>query len=392
MRFLHTSDWHVGKPLKNVKRDDEYHDALVEVLDIAKREKVDAVLVAGDVFDSVKPPPEAERTVFEFFRELVGANIPAVLIAGNHDNSRRLHAYSRILDLVSVHVRSEPTLDGGDLIVEIPSRNREETAVIAALPWVSEKKVQDFESLGSAVRFQQYADGLAAAMNFLATNFRPDAVNILMAHILLDDSKIADVDRGERELHTGIAYTVPRQRLPASAQYIALGHVHMPQDFPLANAAYCGSLLQVDFGEAGQKKGVNIVDVSPHQKAEVEKIPLGSIRQLRNIGSYAAGVTLTEIEAMAGQVPEDYVKVFVRVDQPVPGLNQAVRDLLPNVVQVQVLRPEASDSPRSAEISSASPPEQFADYYRAQHDGNDPPADLLGLFDELMEEVTNATG
>jgi exonuclease SbcD len=72
MRFLHTSDWHVGKPIRNHRRDDEYEAALAEVLDIAKREAVDCVLVAGDVFDSVAPPPEAERLVFDFFRELVG--------------------------------------------------------------------------------------------------------------------------------------------------------------------------------------------------------------------------------------------------------------------------------------------------------------------------------
>ena len=80
MRFLHTSDWHVGKPIKSIKRDAEYAAALAEVLDIAKRERVDCILVAGDIFDSVAPPPEAERIVFDFLRELIAEQIPAVIL------------------------------------------------------------------------------------------------------------------------------------------------------------------------------------------------------------------------------------------------------------------------------------------------------------------------
>src|SRR5919108_2548640 len=110
MRFLHTSDWHVGKRLRSRERDEEYAAALAEVADIAKREAVDCALIAGDIFDSVAPPPDAERIVFEFFRELISARIPAVIIGGNHDHPRRLNAFSRVLDLVQVHVRGDPVV------------------------------------------------------------------------------------------------------------------------------------------------------------------------------------------------------------------------------------------------------------------------------------------
>jgi exonuclease SbcD len=121
MSFLHTSDWHIGKPLRNHKRDDEYIAALAEVLDIARHEQVDCVLVAGDIFDSVAPPPEAERIVFDFFRELIGARIPAVVIAGNHDHPRRMNAFSAS-STSSTCVRGEPvTADEGG-VVEIPPR------------------------------------------------------------------------------------------------------------------------------------------------------------------------------------------------------------------------------------------------------------------------------
>src|SRR5690242_12844910 len=110
MRFLHTSDWHVGKPLRGRHRDDEHVAALDEVIAIAKDERVDAVLVAGDLFDSAVPPPEAERIVFHFLAELVGADVPAVVIAGNHDHPRRMNAYAPVLERLGVRMLGEPVM------------------------------------------------------------------------------------------------------------------------------------------------------------------------------------------------------------------------------------------------------------------------------------------
>jgi exonuclease SbcD len=212
-----------------------------------------------------------------------------------------------------------------------------------------------------------------------------------MSHVLLDDSKIADLDRGERALHTGIAYTVPRALLPSEPQYIALGHVHMPQDFELANAFYCGSLLQVDFGEAGQEKRVNIVDLSPGARARVERVPLKSIRQLRNIGSPKAGVALEEVERLAAEAGDAYLKVFLKADRPAPGLAQQVREIAPNAVQVETVR-EATEENEALDfdLHRESPAEVFTAFYRREHAGNEPPADLLALFNQLYEEVGDA--
>jgi len=389
MRFLHTSDWHIGKPLRNRKRDDEYQAALAEVLDIARREAVDCVLVAGDVFDSVAPPPEAERLVFEFFRELVGDRIPAVVIAGNHDHPRRMNAFSRILELVDVHVRGEPVLADEGGVVEVSSRDGAETAVIAALPWVGERKVREFESLASGEHFGEYAEGVAAMMTHLCTGFRKDTVNLLLSHVLIEDSKVGGPESGERPIHMGQTYVVKTPMLPTSPQYIALGHIHMPQEFPLANAYYSGSLLQCDFGEAGQKKRVNIIDVKPGAKAKVEHVPLSSIKQLRNVGTHEEGVTLDEIKAMASDVGEDHLKVFLKLDAPVPGLAEQVHELLPNAVDIVIQRGEAEEAVADLDLSKESPPELFSTYYRSAH-GSEPPKDLLALFSTLYEEATAA--
>ncbi len=388
MRFLHTSDWHVGKQLRNRKRDDEYAAALAELLEIAKSEEVDCVLVAGDVFDSAVPPPEAERIVFHFFGELAGAGIPAVVIAGNHDHPRRWNAYAPVLQHLGIHVRGEPVTveDGG--AIELPSRDGSETAIVAALPWVSERRVRDFESLMiEGKHIEEYADGVAQMLAHLCGAFRDDTVNVLTTHLLVDDAKVGGPESGERPLHMGQSYAVRRQALPAAAQYIALGHVHMPQGTGLANGSYSGSLLQCDFGEAGQTKRVNVVDIAPGRKARVREVPLTSPKRLRNVGRHNEGVTLDELKALAADVTEDYVKVFVRVDRPLPGLAEQVREIVPNAVDIVVERTDEDAEEARAAVQKMSPQELFTAYHQGTY-GSEPAPALLALFNRLHEEIS----
>src|SRR3989304_9804947 len=113
MKFLHSGDWHLGKSLRALSRRDECEKALNEVLEIARREAVDSLLVAGDVFDTTTPSPEAEALLFDFLRELYGAGIPAVIIGGNHDHPKRLAAGSRGLELLNVPLRAGAVVPGG---------------------------------------------------------------------------------------------------------------------------------------------------------------------------------------------------------------------------------------------------------------------------------------
>src|SRR5512132_648027 len=120
---------------------DEYARALEQVARVANDQKVDAVLMAGDVFDSPAPPPEAEKLVYDFLARLLPERIACVLIAGNHDHPKKLGALARLLEGLRIHVRSEvrPPSQGG--IVALPSRDGREEARIAVLPFVAERKV-----------------------------------------------------------------------------------------------------------------------------------------------------------------------------------------------------------------------------------------------------------
>jgi exonuclease SbcD len=236
---------------------------------------------------------------------------------------------------------------------------------------------------------EQYADGVAQMLTHLCKSFRQDTVNIAMAHVFVDGAKVP-AESGERPLHIGALYTIMPARLPAEPQYIALGHVHGPQDVGLSNAHYCGSLLKCDFGEAIHKKSVNIVEVAPGRKAKVTSVPLTSIRDLQNIGSYETGKTLDEIATLAGDVGDAYLKVFVKVDQPLPGLAERVRELLPNAVDIVVERADEKPQDEGRELEHLSAAELFTAYYRQMYAEAEPRTELMALFNRLHEEVTNA--
>lgn len=393
MKFLHTSDWHVGRTVRGRSRDAEHVAALAQVLAHAREQAVDCLLVAGDVFDTSAPSAESEKIVYDFFRELHGAGIPSVLIAGNHDHPKRFEALAPLLRTVRIHLRGEPKEPGEGGIFEIESRDGRERALVAALPWVTERSVVEFGRLQDepAAPLGQYAEQVARGMASLAGAFQAGAVNVLVCHVLIDDAVIGQ-GGGERELHLTMGiYGVNRQRLPVAAQYVALGHVHKAQDVrrsPLAS--YSGSLLQLDFGEVAQEKSLNFVEVHPGRPAELSRLPLTAGRALRNVGSPLHGVGLNDIAALAAEAGDAWLRVFVDVDIPVANLTALVREQLPNAVHIERVTTLAAGQEPPENRAGKSPVDLFADFYATSAGrGKAPPEPTLALFRRLLDEVSH---
>src|SRR5262245_42479865 len=214
MRFLHTADWHVGKTLRGRSRLDEFAAALEEIAGIARDRRVDAVLIAGDVFDSPAPPAEAERLVYDFLARLLPERIACVLIAGNHDHPRKLAALARLLEGLRIYVRSEvrPPAQGG--VVAVPSRDGSEEARVAVLPFVPERKVVDACQVMEPEYhwYEAYARRIEQILHHLTAGLTPGTVNLLLAHLLVDGARVGT---GERPLHLGEIYGVNAQQIPS---------------------------------------------------------------------------------------------------------------------------------------------------------------------------------
>ena len=384
MRFLHTADWHVGKPLRGRSRMDELAAAVTQVADVAIDRKVDAVLVAGDVFDSPSPPPEAEKLVYDFLARLLAERIACVVIAGNHDHPRKLGALASLLEGLRIHVRPEvrPPEDGG--VVRLASRDGKEEARVAVLPFVPERKVVDACTRDGRRRTTGTTSTRAASSRSSPRSSRAcpaSTVNVVLAHLLVDGARVGT---GERELHLGQIYGVNPQQLPSTVQYIALGHLHRPQEvLAPAKTRYPGSLIELDFGEQEQDKSVVILEAQAKRPPGIELVPVTAGRRLRTVEG-----TLDDLQRLAEEGSDDYLRVRVKAEAPTPGLADRVKELLPNALDVTVDHPrDAGAQPeRGKGRGKLAPAQLFAAYYEHRNQAP-PPAELQKLFDAIHEEA-----
>jgi exonuclease SbcD len=382
MRFLHTGDWHVGKRLRGRSRDEEAAAALDQVVEIARDRQVDVVLVAGDVYESRVASPEADAIVFEALIRLRDTGARLVIIPGNHDSWQRLEALGKLLTPLGISAvpRVQRPEQGG--VIDVPSRDGSEAALVACLPFVPERRFGDAAAMfqEQATMFSAYDEGMGAVIAGMAGGFRADRVNVLMGHLMIDGARTGG---GEQELTIGMTYAISPARLPGTASYVALGHLHRPQPIPASPspARFAGSLLQLDFGEVDQAKSVAIVEASPGRPASIEEIPVTAGRRLLDVEG-----TFDQITAQADSVGDAYLRVFLDTGGPVPGIADRVREVLPNAVDVQ-LRYERGESGRpDAGMRSLQPSEQFVHYYRHAH-GVDPDPGLREAFDRVYEDV-----
>jgi len=389
VRVLHTSDWHVGKKLGRYDRTDEYREAIAEVVAVADDEGVDLVLHSGDLFDRPIPPIDALNIALDGLVGLSdGGERPVVVIAGNHDSPGLFDALAPFLRTVNVHLVGgikRPDA-GGVLEVETAAG----PAVVSAFPFLREGR--SFEVWEPPEEhYKKYADRLRAISEAYSTHASEiagtDAVTFLVAHFLVGGAKVHGhgAPRGERELHMGEAYTATAEAIPPGPQYVALGHIHAPQRVPGAKvpAEYAGSLLELDFGEAGEEKRVVIVDVDPGLPAAVRSVPLRAGRRLlRPRGAWE------DILGMDG-VHDSYLDLTVDTAGPDPGLAERAFDEFEYLVRVQGEYPRVeAEREDSAHRTLA---EQYHDFYVDTHEA-EPPAELIAAFGAVLEEVTGAPG
>ena len=375
MRFLHTGDWHVGKTLRGRSRAGEHRAVLAEIADIADDRKVDAVLVAGDLFDTAAPGPESEEIVYETLLRLAGER-HVVAIAGNHDNPNRFNAVKPLLELGNVIALPRVTKpeEGGVVDLEIGAGDR---AHIVLLPFVSQRGIVKAEALMSRDADEhagEYAERLGQVLASLCTEADPAAVNLVLAHAMVHGGTMGG---GERSAHTVFQYSIPTSAFPADYHYVALGHLHRAQE--LAGGCpihYSGSPLQLDFGETEDAKSVNIVEATPGQPASVEQLSLSAGRRLRRVSGSLA--TLAEL---ADSVGEDFLLVEVQ-ESPRPGLADAVRELLPNAVEVRV---PATEPPPNGDGRDGQPPQELFRRYLTYIGASNELVEEL--FDELLEDA-----
>jgi exonuclease SbcD len=382
VRIVHTSDWHAGRLWKNLNRLPELGAVLDNLADFLVRERVDLLLMSGDVFDSSGPSAEAERMVFSFFRRIGSAGVQSVVIAGNHDHPARLEAWGTLAELVGVRSVGLPRRRDEGGLIEIDSSDGER-AQIAAVPFASVGRlVSAIEMTADAsVAAQKYADGMQRILEHLAGGFRPDAIRLIVAHTHLANAILAG---SERRVHVGEEWAMMPQAIPDTAQYVALGHIHRHQKVEApAPTFYAGSPLQLDFGEVGETKQFLLLEAASQLPVRVEPVPYQGSVPLRDVSG-----TLEEIERDAERHRSTgHLRVKVLLTARDPDIARKVRQLLPNAVVVNADLPRDEQAPNvDRPAPGAAPRELYAAYHRKEH-GREAEAQLLTAFDDLRDLV-----
>ncbi|HEX2865379.1 MAG TPA: exonuclease SbcCD subunit D [Deinococcales bacterium] len=382
MRVLHTGDWHVGRNLKGRDRTGEIGRALEEILAMLRTEGAQLLLVAGDVFDSPNPSAEAESVVYEFFRQVGELGVPSVIIAGNHDSPARLEGISGLLKRVNAHAtgRVRTAQEGGVLRFQVGS----EAAMVGALPFLSERRlVKAAQLLGEDVSAwrRTYQEGMNFFTGSLAKGFQADTVNLLMLHATLEGAKPSG---SEHQFYLTGSYTVDPAHLPSGAQYVAVGHLHRNQqlrDIPPVH--YSGSVVQLDFGEAGEEKVVKLIEVSPRRPARVHDLPLTLESPLKVVRASLANLPRA-LDAEKGF--PGFIKAVVRLDTPQPYLKDRILGEYPNVLALEAELPDVDvTSARKLDVD-LSPLEAYLAYYRERWNAT-PDDSVVNAFRELYRET-----
>ncbi|QDY07239.1 exonuclease SbcCD subunit D [Micromonospora sp. HM134] len=380
MKILHTSDWHVGKVLKGQSRAEEHKQVLAGVIEIAHAERPDLVIVAGDLYDTAAPSPEATRLVTRALTALRRTGADVVAIGGNHDNGNALDALRPWAEAAGITLRGGVRENPAEHVVDGVTAAGERWQ-LAALPFLSQRyavRAVEMYELTAAEATQTYADHLGRVLAKLTEGFtEPDRVHLVTAHLTVVG---ASTGGGERDAHTVLGYAVPASVFPGTAHYVALGHLHRSQRvIGPCPIRYSGSPIAVDFGEQENVCSVTLVEVSATSAARIREVPVAAAVPLRTVRGTLA--QLSEADP-----PEGWLRVFVR-EQPRAGLREEVQELFPRALEIRIdpeLLPAPGSGTRVAQRAGRSPRELFADYLGSRGHEDDGVRDL---FDELLEEV-----
>ena len=386
MRLIHTADWHLGRRFRGIDRTPEIASALDQLLKQAITLEVDAVLIAGDIFDVPNPPAYAERIAYKFFCGLQEAGIPAIAIAGNHDSASRTDSIAQLLAHVGVRALGKPrrAADGGTIILNTNSGK----LCVGAMPFASEQRLLDADAFwhkDDANRRSSYRKLIADLFENLTSDFRDNTVNILMGHLSVDGARLA---KSEAPYYTRDKYLVSPQILPPEAQYIALGHIHIHQRIAKNSTAYySGSLIQLDFGEAEQEKGFVLIELEPGSAAKVEFKPLICQKPLKVLKCNSENLDKT---LEANQYHPGFLKVIVQMQSPEIGLADRVRQICSQALLVEPRYPEVEQESltetTNIDPNKFDPLEEFCNYYQYRL-GTTPKPVVLEEFEKLYNQL-----
>lgn len=382
MRILHTSDWHIGKRLSGRDRLDEQRAALDEIAAICDAEKVDLVLVAGDVFDTFLPSAEAEDAFYSAAKKIAGTDRCMLIISGNHDDNIRLTAATALSEELGIYVYGNaghiPKLCGGRRVYPVEAganhivfRTGEEEVFFNVLPYPNETRLKEDKNPD-----EKFLDKMVRWMNAGQAENKKNLPSVFLSHLFIAGGSVSE---GEREIDLGGARAVPLSALPP-CDYTALGHFHKRQSFK-NNVVYSGSILQYAFDEAGTKKSVVLFDIGKEGVKEMRRVELHAGKQLVRL--QANGVS--DAAELVRKYPDCYIELTIFLKEPLLASQvRELREANPGIVQFLPQVTQEGEGMKGVSLRQLSDSELFRTFYRKKF-AQEPSDDLTELFLSMTE-------
>ena len=422
MKILHTSDWHLGQTLHQYERSYEHARFLDWLLDQLEAEQVDALLIAGDIFDNTNPSAASQQQLYRFLQQarIRVPHLAIVMTAGNHDSPGRIEAPGPLLSLLDASAIGavgrplEPDADAGAeaaadrldrLLVPLKDRAGQIAAWCIAMPFLRPADLPRIEG-EAAGQGDPYLAGMAQlyrqAWQRVQSKRSPDQAVIAMGHCHMTGGQVSE--ESERRLVIGGAEALPAALFDPGIAYVALGHLHLAQRVGgNETRRYCGSPLPLSFSELDYPHQVLLVELAGAAVASVRELRIPRAVELLRVPKRPAALeqVLAQLEAL--ELPErpeqeqPYLQVRVQLSQPEPGLRARIEAALAGK-PVRLVRIETSRAPSSAadadaapsasveELAALAPTDFFGRLYRHRF-GAEPAPELLQAFDELLAQA-----
>ena len=354
MKLVHLSDLHMGKRVNEFNMIEDQAFILRQITDVIRQEAPDAVLIAGDVYDKPVPSTEAVQLFDDFLCRLAEREVPVFIISGNHDSPDRIAFAARLIARSGVHL--SPVYSGA--VEPITLRDAFGEVNIYMLPFIKPAHVR---RCFPDEHIDSYTDALWIAVNSLG-------MDMGVRNVLLTHQFVTGAERSEsEEISVGGADNVDAGVFDG-IDYVALGHLHTPQNVGSPRIRYCGSPLKYSFSEAGREKSVTVAELGPKGSLTVRAVPLLPRRDLREIrGSY---MELTARDNYAGTNTDDYMHITLTDEDDIPDVIGKLRVIYPNLMRIDYdnRRTRAGGAVGAAEeVERKTPLELFRELFEKQN-------------------------
>lgn len=370
MKFIHLSDLHIGKRVNEFSMLEDQKYILNDILNIIDEEAPDAVIIAGDVYDKSIPSTEAVEMLDGFLYKLSKRDIEVFIISGNHDSPERLSFASRLIEHSGIHIA--PVYHGEITPYRVKDVN------IYLLPFIKPAHVRRFFE---DEKIESYTDAMKTVLGKM--NIDSSECNILVTHQFVTGSSRTESE----DVSVGGTDNIDADVFDQFA-YVALGHIHRPQNCGSERIRYCGTPLKYSFSEANDEKSVTVGEISPDKNLVIRTIPLKPKRDMVEIkGKYAEIMEKKYYENTSYQ--EDYMHITLTDEDDIIDAVSKLRTVYHNLMKLDYdnLRTQTNIQVTGAtDVDTKSPLELFDDFYTEQN-GQKLNDDQTRYLQEIIESV-----